>query len=199
MSIPNILKSTFVIGLGAILGYSSVKMFSQPSENNRQLASLTFSKLGSEQFAKTLFDIKIRNESVAILSTEISTVKVFVEAHKSFSAGLVYSWNLPDNVTLIEGDANGSFQDFTASQTKELVIKVKGYSKEAKNYISFTVKGVLDDKKIERDILVSSRPEDSFEYVVQENEKAKAVESKGFNKLAKPVVKSPIDLNKVSF
>ena len=57
----------------------------------------------------------------------------------------------------------------------------------------------MADKQIERDLLVSSRPEDSFEYVVQEVEKAKAEEKKTIKKLGKTEVTSPIDLKKVSF
>lgn len=199
MSSTNILKSTFVIAIGAFVGYGSVKLFTQPNENNRGLASMTFSKMGSDQFAKTLFDAKIKNESVALSAVEVSTIKVSIESFKSFQSGLFYNWNLPENVELVEGSLSGDLQEFAANQTKELTIKVKGYSKETKNFISFTIKGNIADKKIERDLLVSSRPEDSFEYVVQEVEKAKAEEKMTIKKLGKAEVKSPIDLKKVSF
>lgn len=199
MSIPNFLKSALVVGVGALFGYSVVKIFTQPNENNRQLASVTFSKLGTEQFAKTLFDVKIKNEDIALFANEVSTIKVTIEAFKAIPEGLAFNWNFPDSMTVVEGDISGNLQDFSANQTKELILKIKGYSKEVQNYVSFTVKGTLNQKLIERDILISSRPEDSFEYVVQETEKAKATQSKLFNKLGRKEVKSPIDLDKVSF
>jgi hypothetical protein len=199
MPVTNILKSVGVVLFGAVVGYSSIKYFSGPNENNRGLASMTYSKLGSEQFAKTLFDIKIKNEDLADKGSDISVVRVTIEPYKSLPSSLSYTWNLPDTATLIEGDLSGSLADLAPNQKKEFVIKVHGYSHEVRSYISFTVKGVLEDKAIERDVMVSSRPEDSFEYVVQEHEKARAIQKNSLNKLGKPEVKSPIDLNKVSF
>lgn len=199
MSFGNILKSALVMTFGAVIGYSSVKFLKQPNENNRGIASLTFSKLGSDQYAKSLFDVKIENESIAKKSDEESVINVRIEAFKTLPEGLTYTWNIPDTVTVIEGELNGPLAGFSAKETKEFRLKVKGYSKEVRNFISFTIKGDLDGKSVERDVLVSSRPEDSFEYVVQEKERERAIEKKSFNKLGKPEAKSPIDLNKVSF
>ncbi len=187
------------MSLGAVVGYSSVKFLKQPNENNRGIASLTFSKLGSEQYAKTLFDVKIENESIAKKSDEESIINVKIEAFKTLPEGLSFVWNVPDTVTVVEGELNGPLTGFSAKETKEFRLKVKGYSKEVRNFISFTIKGDLDGKTVARDVLVSSRPEDSFEYVVQEKEKERAIDKKSFNKLGKPEAKSPIDLNKVSF
>lgn len=199
MSFTNILKSTLAVTLGAVVGYSSVKYMKQPNENNRGLASLTFSKLGSEQYAKSLFEVKIENESLAQKADEESSIVVRVEAYKSLPEGLTYSWNIPDTVTIVQGDISGNILGFSPHEVKEYRLKVKGYSREVRNFISFTVKGALNNKEVSRDVLVSSRPEDSFEYVVQEREKARAIDKKTFNKLGKPEAKSPIDLNKVSF
>ena len=200
MPFSNLLKSTCVIAIGAVFGYSAVKFVNQPNENNRGLASLTFSKLGSEQFAKSLFQIKITNETLAENKDETSVIYVNVEALKTFPDGLVYNWNLPDTVTVIEGDVAGALSGLSSHEVKEFRLKVKGYSREVRNFISFTVKGNLDNKPIERDVLVSSRPEDSFEYVVQEHENEKAIEeAKGLKKFTKPAAKSPINLDNVSF
>lgn len=199
MSVSNVLKSTLVMTLGAVVGYSSVKYFKQPNENNRGIASITFSKLGSEQYAKSLFEVKIENESLAKKSDEESIIYVKIEAYKTLPEGLSYSWSIPDTVSVVEGVLAGPLNGFSAKETKEFRLKVKGYSKEVRSYISFAIKGTLDGKPVERDILVSSRPEDSFEYVVQERERERAIEKKTLNKLGKPEAKSPIDLDKVSF
>jgi hypothetical protein len=200
MPFTNILKSSLIIVFGFAIGYGTVKTLTQPNTSNRQLASVTYSKLGSEQFAKSLFDVKIRNEKIAILQSDESIIKVTVEAFSSFPSGLVYNWNLSENVTIIEGQQSGLLEDFAANQKKEYTLKVKGYSKEVKNFISFTIKGELDQNKIQRDVLASSRPEDSFEFIVQEREKVRAQQDeKIIKKLGKGESKSLIDLNKVSF
>lgn len=185
--------------LGAVVGYSSVKILKQPNENNRGLASVTFSKLGSDHYSKSLFEVKIENESIASKADQESIITVKINALKTLPDGLNYTWNLPETVTVVDGAINGPLLGFSANETKELRLKVKGYSKEVRNYISFTIKGELDGNSVERDVLVSSRPEDSFEYVVQEKEKERAIEKKSFNKMGKPEAKSAIDLNKVSF
>jgi len=120
MSFSNILKSTLVMTLGAVVGYSTVKFLKQPNENNRGIASLTFSKLGSEQYAKTLFDVKIENESIAKKSDEESIVTVKIEAFKTLPEGLTYTWNIPDTVTVVDGDLSGPLTGFSAKETKEL-------------------------------------------------------------------------------
>lgn len=199
MSFSNILKSISVIALGSLVGYSTVKFLSQPNENNRGIASITYSKLGSEQYAKSLFEIKIQNGTLAEKIDELSEIVVSVEALKTLPEGLVYSWSIPDTATVIEGDMNGSLAGFSAHEKKEYRLKVKGYSREVRHFISFTIKGNLNSKPVNRDVLISSRPEDSFEYVVREREKERAIEKKLVNKMGKTEAKSPIDLNKVSF
>ncbi len=199
MSVTNILKSAVVVLFGGLLGYNAVHLINQPSSINRQLASATFSKLGTEQFARNLFDVKIKNESIALTQDAVSTIRVTIEAYKSFPTGLLYRWNLPESAIVVEGPIEGSLYNFAENQTKEFTLKVKGYSKEIRNYISFSIKGELDQKKIERDVLASSRPEDSFEYVVQQYEKSKTESSNKLNKLGPSRTKAPVDINKVSF
>lgn len=196
----NILASVSITLLGAIIGYESVKYIKQPNANNRYLASTTMSKLGSEQFAKTLFEIKISNETLAESNDEASTITVVIKSLKAIPQSLTYKWTLPDRSQIIEGNESGPLEDFAMNQTKEFKIKIKGYSREVKNYISFKVEGNLEEHKIDRDILISSRPEDSFEYVVQEYEKNKAIDTKNKNKLGKiENQKPPIDIKKVTF
>lgn len=199
MSFSNILKSISVVAFGGVVGYSAVKFFSRPNENNRGIASMTYSKLGSEQYAKSLFEIKIQNTTLAEKADDVSEVVVTVEALKTLPEGLVYSWSLPDTVTVIEGTTSGNLASLSVHETKEFRLKVKGYSREVRHFISFTIQGDLNNKPVNRDVLVSSRPEDSFEYVVREREKERAIEKKLVNKMGKTEAKSPIDLNKVSF
>lgn len=185
--------------LGLVTGYSAMHYFQQPKPENRYLASVPMSKLGSEQYAKTLFDVKIKNENLSLNKDEPSSLIVTVTAFKAIPEGLQYRWNLPESASLVEGSLFESLGDFAANQSKEIRIKVKGYAHDIKNYISFSIEGNLEGKKIQRSVLISSRPEDSFEYVVQEYEKTKSAESATKNKLKPQKYDSRIDLNRVSF
>lgn len=167
MSKENLLKPFAIVIVGACFGFFSVKWFDQTTYH-QEFSSIAVSKIGSEQFSKTLFDVKIKNDVLAAHNEDVSTLLVSVQAYQSFSNELTYTWNLPSNVTLVDGLKSSHLGAFSAGQTKEIQIKVKGYSKETKNYISFSVSGNVSGHPVSRDILVSSRPEDSFEYLAQE-------------------------------
>lgn len=192
------------MAVGAVFGYYSIQFF-MPNQSaaqfgpNRFLASATMSKLGSEQYAKSFFDIKIKNEIVSNSKDEISVVKVTFEAFQKLPPALNYTWHLPEGATLVDGSLTGTLTELEANQTQELEIKLKGYSREFKNHVVFAVKGDLNQSQINQNVIVSSRPEDSFEYIVQENEKLKAKEAQAKNKMGKSGYKPPIDPKNVVF
>ncbi len=165
----NILKSVAVISVGAIVGYSTIKYF-QPQEKNRFIASYQISKMGKEQGARLLFNVKINADDLALNDSGVSTIKVTVEALKDINTNLVYKWNLPQDVDVIEGSITERLGFFTADQSQEITLKVKGFSKQLKKFISFEVNGEFEQRPIQREVLISSRIEDSFEYVIQQNE-----------------------------
>ncbi|MBC7467085.1 MAG: hypothetical protein H7256_13935 [Bdellovibrio sp.] len=198
MSRKFILNSILAISFGAVVGYNTVDYFKNRNSPHRYLASMTMSKIAAEQFSKTLIDLKIKNVDIALLDTDVSTIRISLQAYKPIPAGLTYTWNLPADVQLIgNSQVSGVLPEFGANQTQELILKVTGYSKVKKSYISFSLNGEVENAKFQREALVSSRPEDSFEYVVQQYERSKANEVKVNGKLGKSESKGPIDINKV--
>lgn len=165
----NILKSLAVISVGAVVGYSSIK-YLQPQEKNRFIASYPISKMGKEQNARLLFDVKINADDLALNDSGVSTIKVTVEALKDINTNLIYKWNLGQDVDVVEGSLTDSLGVLTVNQTKEITLKVRGFSKQLKKFISFEVNGEFEQRPIQREVLISSRIEDSFEYVIQQNE-----------------------------
>ncbi|MEK6628009.1 MAG: hypothetical protein AABY53_05240 [Bdellovibrionota bacterium] len=170
----NILKSVAVISFGAIVGYSSVKFLLNPSQNSRAIASFPISKVGQEQNSRYLFNIKINTEELAKTEEGVSTIKINIEALKKLNAGLSYSWILAQDIELLEGSLNGDLGEFTENQNKEFILKVRGFSKQLKKFISFEVNGEFEKKPIRREVLISSRIEDSLEYAIQQNELSKS-------------------------
>ncbi len=197
MSYSNVLKSFSIVAVSAIIGYSAVSFIQQASSPNRFIASMTMSKMASEQFSKTVFDVRVMNTDIGLTESDTSTVQVTVEAFKALPAGLPYSWNLPDDVLIIDGAQQGVFAAFNENQSQTITLKVKGYNKSKKSYLSFSVNGNLDSVKLHREVLLSSRPEDSFEYIVQQNEKQRQNDLKANNKTGRAISKSPIDLKNV--
>ncbi|MFZ3231780.1 MAG: hypothetical protein WA160_16360 [Pseudobdellovibrio sp.] len=197
MSRSILLKSILTISIGAFCGYNTVQYFKTKNSSHRYLASITMSKIASDQYSKTLIDVRIKNIDIAQLENDVSTVKVSLEAFKPLPAGLNYSWILPKNIQIVDGLANGILTEFSANQIQELTLKIKGYSKAKKSYLSFSVSGEIENSAFKREVLLSSRPEDSFEYVVQDYERNKSNELKANSKLGKNEYKSPIDIKKV--
>lgn len=176
MSFNNLLKSAAIISIGGILGYTSVKWLT-PEPMNRSIASYPISKLGKVQNARNLFDVKLNTEGLALTDDGTSIIKVSIEALKNFDSGLVYSWNLPQDIEVLEGPLSENLGAFTAGQSKDFTLKVRQFSKQLKKFISFEIKGDYEQRPINREILISSRVEDSFEYVIQQNEKKRKVQA----------------------
>lgn len=169
MPFTNILKSFAIILAGSLTGYTSVKFF-MPEPKNRSIASFPITKLGKEQSSRFLFDMSLNTDEISQTEDGVSTLKVGIDALKNFDDGLVYTWNLPADVQLIDGSLTGPLGAFSTHQNKEIVIKVRGFSKQLKKFISFEIKGAFAERPVHREILISSRIEDSFEYVIQQNE-----------------------------
>ncbi len=199
MSSSNLLKSFSIVAISALVSYSAISYIQKVNSPNRFLASVTSSKMASAQFAKSLFDIKVTNIEIGLSEADPSTVQVDIEAFKAIPAGLPYNWNIPDDVTILEGQQAGQLAEFSANQIQTITLKIKGYNKTKKSYLGFYIDGTIGNIKLQRNALLSSRPEDSFEYVVQQNEKIKEANVKASNKLSKQQYSAPVDKKKVVF
>jgi hypothetical protein len=170
MSKFNLLKSIAVVALGIAAGYFSVHLL-KPASANRFIASQQISKLGLSNNAASLFDVKLNTDGLALRDSDMSIITVSVVAANDLpDAGITYKWNLPSDVQLLDGTAASTIGAFSAGQSKDFTIKVKNFSKELRKYISFEVQGDLNQLPLKREVLISSRIEDSFEYMLQQNE-----------------------------
>lgn len=197
MPYRNILNSISVVLVSALVGYGTMKYIQKESSPNRYLASMSMGKMANEQFAKSVFDIKVKNVEVGLAETDPSTVQVSIEAFNDLPEGLSYNWNLPEDISITEGAQQGLLPKFSANEVQTLELKIKGYNKAKKSFISFSIEGTLGSTKLKREVLLSSRPEDSFEYIVQNYEKSKQAEAKINSKLGKAEYKPLIDIKKV--
>ena len=198
MSRFTILKSFLTVTFGIFLGYTGMQYAQSKNDSHRNIASMAVSKMAVDQFSKTVFDLRVKRTDIGLTDADFSTVAVSIEAYKTIPVGLPYTWNLPEGVEIVEGNQSGVLPNFEANQVYNLVLKVKGFNKAQKSFISFSVKGHIESAQISREILLSSRPEDSFEYIVQQFEKSKRAEVNANGKVGKAgIYKGPIDPAKV--
>lgn len=167
------LSSTATVLCGVFIGYFGMQFIvkKSPSSESASFASLAqekqIMKLGADQISKDYFDVRFADSTVAVKNDELSQVKVKVTALKDVPAGLNFKWVLGENMNSTDA-LDGTLPALQAGEEKVFEISVLGFSKESLNHVSFSVFGSLGSHNVKRDIIASSRPEDSYEYVVQQ-------------------------------
>ena len=127
-------------------------------------------KLGQEQIARSIFDINVNLNKLALKNAETSDIVITLTALKNIPAGLTYNWVLPDGVQLVDGILNEPIGALQSGESRHYTLKLIGFSKELKKYLSFEVQGQANSFSVKRELLVSSRIEDSMEYLIQQSE-----------------------------
>lgn len=180
MSKQFILNSFCVTIFGAFLGYSVTHLVMEKKnslgpEGFQEMASIqghenqyTLTKLGSHQVYQNYFDVRIKHESISKTAEGTSVVKAVITAKKDLPAGLNYQWKLGQDVGSSAADQQGQLSEFKQGEQQEVFITVYGFNKHSQSYLSFVINGTVDGHTISKETLSSSRPEDSFEYVVQQ-------------------------------
>lgn len=168
MSKHVVLKTICVSLLGISFGYGVTRLMHNEYEiASRNTASVPLGKLGFDQASYDYIDLKIENVSLADKKEDTSIVQVRVTALKDIPASLNYKWILGKDVLTSE-NLDGVLEPLTQGQSKIYEIRVQNYSKEWQSHVSLSLSGDMSGHAVRRDVIVSSRPEDSFEYVVQQ-------------------------------
>lgn len=170
MSKHIVLKTICVSLIGVCCGYGITRMMNNNVElSERHLASIPLTKLGLDQVSYDYIDLKIENVSIAPHKDETSLVQARITARKDIPTALNFKWILGKDVTSSE-ELTGTLDSMQAGHSKILEIRVQNYSKEWQSHVSLALSGNLAGHHVQREALISSRPEDSFEYVVQQAE-----------------------------
>ncbi len=168
MSKHVVLKTICVSLLGITFGYGITRvMHTEYEVSTRNTASVPLTKLGVDQASYDYIDIKIENVSLADKKEGTSLVQVRVTALRDIPSALNYQWILGKDVTTSE-NLDGILEPLAQGQSKVFELRVQNYSKEWQSHVSMNLSGDLSGHQVRRDVIISSRPEDSFEYVVQQ-------------------------------
>ncbi|MCM2353884.1 MAG: hypothetical protein NDI63_09745 [Pseudobdellovibrio sp.] len=163
-----VLKTICVSLLGITFGYGITRvMHTEYEVSTRNTASIPLTKLGVDQASYDYIDIKIENVSLADKKEGTSLVQVRITALRDIPSALNYQWILGKEVTTSQ-NLDGILEPLTQGQSKVFELRVQNYSKEWQSHVSLNLNGDLSGHQVRRDVIISSRPEDSFEYVVQQ-------------------------------
>lgn len=89
----------------------------------------------------------------------------YVTANHQPDSNVEYQWDLPAGVAVVSGNINGSIPDMQSGDTAEIEIHVTGFSREVGKHIVLFGKIRHGEDELTHSALISSRPEDSLEYV----------------------------------
>lgn len=157
-------------------------MHSEYEFTARNTASVPLTKIGVDQASYNYIDMKIENVSLAATNSDTSLVQVQITALKNIPDSLNYKWILGKDVTTSEA-LEGVLEPLAEGQTKVYEIRVQNYSKEWQSHVSLSLSGDLSGHAVQREVIISSRPEDSFEYVVQQAAIAEKQARAGYGKV----------------
>ncbi len=211
MSKQFVLNSICVTLFGTFIGYGVTQMaMSSGRSQSLDMASLapvdsqrTMTKLASQQIYQDYFDVRIKHESISPTEDGPSILKAIISAKKDLPAGLMFKWNLGESVTSNSPDLSGTLGEIKRGESQEVFLSVYGFTKQSKKFLSFIVSGTVDQHQLQKESLSTSRPEDSFEYVVQqayqlEQQRAKDDASRNNGKISTQSVRSrKFDLNNI--
>lgn len=188
MSKHIILKSLLTIFLGVGTGYG-ITLLTNQGENLEQAQRTIASspkalKLGQDQMSYDFFDLQLSNEVLADSFEQNSIIRATVTAKKDIPDTLQFKWHLGEGVTSADS-LEGSIFSLKAGDTQIFELQVQQYSKLSSSHVSFYVLGNLAQQKVDRQAIISSKMEESLEYIIQQAELHKRNENqKGVQKLS---------------
>lgn len=162
----------FVIVFAAMfgLGYGSADYFIfKGSESMNQSPSLT-SLLFNAKMGKSLSFVNVQLEAPEIPENpnDLTEISGYITLLKSSNSAIKYQWLLPEGVQVVEGDLEGQLDSVVVEEPVEVVIVVKGYSSYEKKLVTLTAGTLVGDTPVSNVALISSRPEDSQEFIAKQ-------------------------------
>ncbi len=89
----------------------------------------------------------------------------YVTVNQPIDGDLHFDWILPEGVQVIEGQTSDSWQNVLPGQTLATKLYVTGFSKAENRILTLEAYAMVDSKRLGNTATVSSRPEDSMEYI----------------------------------
>lgn len=173
----HILQFVFVFTAMFGLGYASADFLMLSSVAGKQSPTLT-SLLFNAKMGKSLSFINVQLEAPDIADNPNDETEItgYITVLKSSNNVVKYQWLLPEGVSIVEGDMEGQLEGVYAEQPVEVSIIVKGYSNSEKKLVTLTAGTMIGDTPVSNVALISSRPEDSQEFIAKQRFEASNAE-----------------------
>lgn len=170
-------RTTLIIILfGVIFGIASTAYVKDKAKAQRQPASVKGKQFWMPAPAgKHLSLIKVdiqTEEQIPEYGTDQVTLKGRILVNQEVNGDLLFSWSLPEDVELVEGETTGSVSNLKMGQIIDVNLTVSGFNKEKQRLISLQASGHKGQELLGNAATIVSRPEDTWESVAPEMKKA---------------------------
>lgn len=168
--------------VGLAVGYGLMSL-SHRSTAQRHVASLPMPGLG-----KHLAPVRVQILAPDVLpdyDEQEVEITGYVTVNQVTPGELEYEWILPEGVELVAGIPSDVWASVRPGQTAVTKISVRGFSKEKRRTLTLESFARIGNVRVGNTAVISSRPEDSMEFIAPEKMKSredfeaeKALESK---------------------
>lgn len=165
----HILQFVFVFTTMFGLGYVSADYLILTSVVGKQSPSLT-SLLFNAKMGKSLSFINVQLEAPDIADNPNDETEItgYITLLKSSDNVVKYQWLLPEGVHIVDGEKEGQLEGVYVEDPVEVSITVKGYSNNEKKLVTLTAGTMIGETPVSNVALISSRPEDSQEFIAKQ-------------------------------
>ena len=163
-----ILVASLSAACGLIMGYGFMSLTTMKSAD-RHTASLGVGpKWEPAGLGKHLAPVRVQIQTPAVLldhDEQEVEITGYVTLSQEAQGDVHYEWLLPEGVSLVDGILSDSWANMHPGQTAVSKISVTGFSKEQRRILSLEASTQIGTNRLGNTAVVSSRPEDSMEYI----------------------------------
>lgn len=167
MSKYELTKNTIFLFIFTLAGYYTGEIY---FNHNAETESANFSSISPAKpllYGKNLDLILVKIEATQLAESDddITTLKAYFKAQTQQTTKFTYNWNLPNDVTLINGEFKGEFSiSSDQSEIYSVEIQLKNFSKESKKIASIQTEAIIRNQVVGNSYAISSQPENTWEY-----------------------------------
>lgn len=160
-----------LIAVSMILGFSGMAAY----KNSQPRKPASQQKWVPQELGKHLAPIKTKIlplEQTPESGDREVTLIGHISVNAPIDSDLSYTWTLPEGVSVVEGVVSDQLANVGPGQTVELKITVIGFSKEHQSQVSLKASVQKGRMEMGDSALISSRPEDNWEAIAPDMQKA---------------------------
>lgn len=166
---------TLVVG-GLIVGFGFMTMMDENSPARRTASLDDRDRWQTPLIGKQLAPLRVHINLPTTLperDSEALEVIGYVNVSQETTGDIQYRWTLPEGTTIVDGHESDGIKGARPGQTIPIKISLLGFSREQRKTLALEASAFVGTRRMGNSAVVSSRPEDSMEFVAREKMRSK--------------------------